>query len=147
MELTKFHTLLGPAHKDVLVAYYMKLAEHDVVCRAYRQQMARKLADEVVADPRATLAIRLLSKARLGQMMFIPLSERDQHSKQVGRRLKIILQNPDKIADLEQDWKTFVHLAQMTCYWRAMFYGLSKNRSPDLHLKSYFWFLLKVWNY
>jgi hypothetical protein len=134
----------SPTQKEVMIAFLMKLMDGfrgSDANKEYYGACAEKYVKEVIGDPEASFATRKLVLARAASISSISLDQRMKYKEEVLGILFKIRNDPEKICVFEQDWKTYVRLARMVFAWRCMFFGLSHDKSKDLHLKSYVYFV------
>ena len=136
-----------PMEKEVLVACCMFLAtRNNEDQRWFWEKEAINLARQVLEDDRACDTTKLLIHSRMSLMSFLSVDDREDSREKVLSQLSWIQRNPEeRISYLGQGWKTFVRLARLTFDWDAMWFGLRRDYSLDLHVKSYLWRLRAVW--
>lgn len=145
-----------PSQKEVLVACYMAtstlVSDYHLSMKTYREEMALKFARSALGDKEAPLPVLLLVRARMSLMEFLPEDERLEHRRIVEKNLTRVLRKPELIEGLRDigkdpgdEWKTYVRLARMVFFWKAMFFGLRHDSSKDLRVKSLGWLVLNFW--
>ena len=136
--------LLTSSHKEVLIACYMML-EKDLsglnANKEYYSAVAKKLLDEVFKDETVSTATWMLTVARGSSMSSLSEKQRAILKSYVMQFLEQIHAYPATISRLGQGWKTYVRLARMIFAWKYMFFGLRFDKSKDLHIKSYLFFM------
>lgn len=132
-----------PSHKEVLVACFMLLEKKlhgQNTNPEFWGLLAKKYIEEILLDEQASLATKMLTCARASLLANLPAEKRLEYKGVVLGFLYDIRTTPSKISDLGQEWKTYVRLARMVYSWEDMIFGLRRDKSLDLHLKSYLFF-------
>lgn len=107
----------------------------------YYSAQALKCFHLILSDQEVHLATKMLAYARASTLNEISVNQRLEYKLKVVDLLSDIHDEPVKIACLAQEWKTYVRLARMVFAWKFMFFGLSRDTSRDLKMKSYLYFL------
>ena len=134
---------LTPSHKEVLVACFMllekKLRWQDANAEFW-SSLAKKYIEEILSDEQVSLATKMLTYARASSLSSLPAEKRLEYKGVVLGFLYDIRAMPSNISTLAQEWKTYVRLARMVYSWGDMIFGLRRDKSLDLHVKSYLFF-------
>lgn len=139
-----------PQVAETLMAYHILLFR----CEAKRNKLSaraghygkiREYRDIAVSleSPRST---KLLALARVvsNPDLFTRGDYTDAYLR-VEQFLDSVRRSPESVTEVNQGWKTYVRLARMLHLWGHMFFGLMRDRSPDLWVKSLAYFALNFW--
>lgn len=138
----------SPSQKEVMIAFLMKLRDGlrgSDANKEYYGACATKYVSQLLANTNTPSATRMLTLARATTITSIALDLRLDYEEEVVHFLSKVRNEPTKIHQLAQDWKTYVRLARMIFAWKYMFFGLRHDRSKDLHVKSYVFFVLNCY--
>lgn len=138
-----------PVQKECLMAFHMYLSKSEKFLFLFGQAQAHlkrvaEIGKEVLASKDATLATRLLTKARLANLPILTGTERTHYRNQVHEALNQFAADPDRICEVAQEWKTLCRLAMLTKAWHHVELALMNDSSRDLRIKAWtqpgFWF-------